>query len=504
MTKPGGMDIAAGGSGRGAAPLRCLAAALLSLTTLSCAPASDPRSDGTGSPYLLMFVGDRDERDSDFLLTINVDPASAQRGEPVASVPIGRKASMPHHMDYALPPPGEPLFVNAHHHEETLIVDTANPAQPRIKGRFATPAPFRFPHDYTRTPSGTRLVGFLRSDGPSPDPADPDRPGGHGGIAEYSADGHLLRSVSAAAPGMTRPVRPYAFALLPDIDRFVVTSAPMMETSWADVIQIYRLSDFKQLHTIALPPGRDAKGRVIPGSQAAGFGPRVLADGSVFLNSYGCAFYRLTDIASDRPALSVVHALETRPVAEKGAIRGECGIPLVIGRYWLQPVGDAQAVVVLDISNPAAPRAVQRLATPDDFSPHWLASDPASDRLILGAELGGEHGFYMLRFDAQRGRLRFDADFQARRGTGWRSWLRPARPGYISLERDRWPHGATGPAWGHAALFLGTGPAKAGPVATSALATPGGARDDRARLANPPLCGDEPKRQSATRLASAR
>ena len=38
---------------------------------------------------------------------------------------------------------------------------------------------------------------------------------------------------------------------------------------------------------------------------------------------------------------------------------------------------------------PAKPR-VSRLPTPPAFRPHWLARDPKSDRLVLGAELGGE------------------------------------------------------------------------------------------------------------------
>ena len=76
----------------------------------------------------------------------------------------------------------------------------------------------------------------------------------------------------------------------------------MMEDSSADVIQIYRYSDFTLLKTIALTPG-SANGRVIEGSQRAGFGPRILGDGSVFFNSYGCAFYRLSDIAAENPKL---------------------------------------------------------------------------------------------------------------------------------------------------------------------------------------------------------
>ena len=107
------------------------------------------------------------------------------------------------------------------------------------------------------------------------------------------------------------------------------------------------------------------------------------------------------------------------------------------------PAGQLHSVIVLDITSPAAPREVSRLRTPETFNPHWLARDPRSNRLVLGAELGGEEGFYLLRFDAQAGALSFDPAFK---GDG--------QLGYVSLTNQSWPHGASGPAWGHAALFL--------------------------------------------------
>jgi hypothetical protein len=347
-------------------------------------------------------------------------------------------------MEYATPPDGELLFMNAHHHETSMLIDVSDPRAPRVAKPFAPPFPLRYPHDYSRTPTGTRLVGFLRSEGPSPDPAETLTPANHGGIAEYTADGVLLRAVSAAVKGSSKPIRPYAFAFLPDIDRLVVTSAPMMERASADVVQIYKYSDFTLLKTINLLPGRLADGREIEGSERAGFGPRVLPDGSVFFNAYGCAFYRLTGIGSDNPRLDTVFTLET-PEAPPGPgqIRGSCGIPVVVGNYWLMPVGQLHAVVVLDIANPATPREVFRLRTPESFNPHWLARDGRSNRLVLGAELGGEEGFYLLRFDAQAGRLSFDP---ALRGVG--------QTGYLSLKNQSWPHGPSGPAWGHSALFL--------------------------------------------------
>lgn len=113
-------------------------------------------------------------------------------------------------------------------------------------------------------------------------------------------------------------------SLLPDIDRLVVTSAPMMENTRADVVQIFRYSDFALLKTLELPPGRLPNGREVPGSRRAGFGPRVLPDGSVFFNAYGCAFYRLTGINSENPRLDNVFTLETpeAPRDPPGRIRG--------------------------------------------------------------------------------------------------------------------------------------------------------------------------------------
>ncbi len=236
--------------------LRDVVGALTLMESLACtAPARDTRAAPSAAlPCLLISAGDADGRDSDFLAVIDLRADSPTLGKVVATTPTGMEASLPHHMEYALPPAGEWLFMNAHHHERSMLVDVSNPLAPRIASSFDAPVPLRYPHDYTRTPTGTRLVGFLRSEGSSADTAETESPGNAGGIAEYSAAGELLRTASAGNWG-GKPVRPYAFALLADIDRLVVTSAPMMESTWADVVQIYRYSDFTLLHTIDLPAG---------------------------------------------------------------------------------------------------------------------------------------------------------------------------------------------------------------------------------------------------------
>jgi hypothetical protein len=162
------------------------------------------------------------------------------------------------------------------------------------------------------------------------------------------------------------------------------------------------------------------------------------------MNSFGCSFSRLSEIASDKPKLENVYTIQTPEPPRPDATRGACSIPTIVGKHWIMPVGRAHTVVVLDISNPAAPREVSRLDTAADFNPHWSAKDPLSERIIVGAELGGEQGMYMLLFDERTGKLRFDPLFPSTAG----------KLGYIDLEGQQWQHGASGPAWAHAALFI--------------------------------------------------
>ena len=161
---------------------------------------------GDPTPYLLIFAGDSDKSDSDFLTVIDADPNSETIGEPVHSISTGMTDSMPHHMEYTAPPAGEPLFMNAHHHELSLIVDISDLSALKIQKTITPPKTLRFPHDYTRTSNGTRLVGFLRSDGVSPDPQETLKPANHGGIAEFSQSGELLRTTSSAVNGLDKAV----------------------------------------------------------------------------------------------------------------------------------------------------------------------------------------------------------------------------------------------------------------------------------------------------------
>ncbi len=320
-----------------------------------------------------------------------------------------------------------------------MLVDVGDAPAIRIARSIPTPLPLRFPHDYARLPDGKVLMGLLRSgDAKADDPA-----GGHGGIAEYTAAGDLLRSASAAVTGYAAPVRVYAILPMLDIDRIVTTSARMMEKHSANVIQVWRYSDFTLLKTIDVPAGRKQDGTPLDWAAELPFGPRRMRDGSVLLNSYMCGFYRLTGLASDAPRIAHVYDIHGRDPADPYTRVG-CSVPVVVGNHWIMPVAWSQMLVVLDVADPAAPRELSRLLLPQDFNAHWAAKDPGSNRIVVGAEMEKERGMYMLAYDPASGVLSIDASISAR----------SARPGYIDLDQQAWPHGASGGARAHSALFL--------------------------------------------------
>lgn len=393
----------------------------------------------TPSRYLLVFAGD-DWRSKpwsdDFFVTFDLST-----GQVISTTPIGLNGSMPHHTEYELPARGQYLWANAHHAEEVLLLDWSDPTALKITKRLKPPAPYRFTHDFRRLSDGAMMVGFLRSEGASPEAGDDTMPGNHGGLAEYRADGTLVRTSSAAADGLPSPVRPYSILEIDGGRRLVTTSAAMMEKSSADVVQIWRRSDLKLLHTLVVPPGVGSSGNAVLAASGSPFSAKKMTDGSILVSTYGCGFYRLTGAEGDDP--KITHVLTISPEAEAKK-RGSCGVPTLVGRWWVHPIGKEGRVATFDVSDPLNPRQVASIAIAEGFAPHWTARDPKSDRVVVGAEAGMEEAMVILRLDQQTGALRFDDRLVDAKG----------RRGFLDFSREEWPHGKTGPAWGHAALFI--------------------------------------------------
>ena len=266
-----------------------------------------------------------------------------------------------------------------------------------------------------------------------------------GGLVELTDDGEVVRTASAADPEAGGAlIRPYSLAVVPDLDRVVVTSYDMGEDMGfaggrrerTHVVQVWRLSDLEVLASLDLPPSPGGGGDEQPGE------PRVLSDGeTVYVATFTCGLYHMTGLGGGDagepadPSAEFVH----------GFGGGGCALPIVLGDYWIQSVPSANAVVALDVSDPDAPREVSRVTLGPRNFPHWLALDPAGGRIVVADRGDGERRLFVLTVDAETGELALDESF---RDPG------SDRAG-VSFDRDEWPHGETGAARPHGTVFGG-------------------------------------------------
>lgn len=401
--------------------------------------------DARGSPSSYLYVWARDsdvgDGDTDFLATVDANPSSQRYGSVLSTAPVGSTGTGAHHAEPVAPATGL-LFANGFSSNRTFLFDISTRAAPVLVAELHEVPGLSYPHDFRRLPDGDVLVTMQRGNGTIE--------GDPGGLALFDSKGELIRTSSAADtafPGAK--IRPYSLEILQDMDRVLTTGRAM--SFWkeraADVVQIWRLSDLALLKTFpvprlepaALPECTLGPGDLCSAEQYAGesqpFEIRALADGSALLNTFTCGFYRIHDIETDVPVIE--------PILNWPEALG-CSVPAMIGRFAIMPVMFNHAIVTLDVSDTAAPREVSRYITSDGFLPHWTAVDPDSNRIVVTADGPGAVATVMiLEVDLATGELSLDERFGA---------FEDSTPG-ISFDRVHWPHGSTGAAMPHAALF---------------------------------------------------
>ena len=410
---------------------------LAATTTVGCS-TKQPHSASAPAKYLFVWAGPHGADSaagevhggagaSDFVAVIDADPASGTYGKVLASKEVGIAGVMAHHTEFALPA-GRALFASDYMTGRIFLIDLADPLTPRVAHRIDTVPGFRRPHSFARLPNGNVVASLQFGNG--------SLPGDPGGLAEFDPAGRLLRTASAADAAFAGArIRTYGLEVLPAIDRAVTTSTPMDSERTADVIQIWRLSDFRLLRTMAVPPVAGDSIQYYP------FEIRALPGGrTALLNTYYCGFYLLTGLETGSPEVTLVHSMrEPRRVG--------CAVPVAAGRYWAVPIAYDHSIVSLDLTEPSHPVEVSALRTDSTFLPHWSALDPGSNRIAIVGQGDGEARVLMVQLDPATGRLSWDEGFReansARRGVGF--------------DRHVWPHGTVTAAMPHAALF---GPAR--------------------------------------------
>jgi hypothetical protein len=377
---------------------RLQAVTLLMLS--ACAPSSD--GPGASAPdYLYAWAWARDTTRGSVLAVFDLAPGLDEGKRLVALLPAGTPSGGAHHLEHEIGPDSL-LFANAFGPGRTVIFDLRTPAAPSVKASLTDAGPLSHPHSYVRLPNGNRLSTFQWKTGRVLP----------GGLVEIDTAGKVVRWSIAATPSAdSLEIVPYSLAVLPALDRVVSTSTHMIEDIGVH-LQVWRLSDLALLHTIRVPlaanshahAGHDSTHHTLPGE------PRALADGkTVMFGTFTCGLYYLTGLDGENPHIEFSSAFP-------GA---NCAVPVVIGKYWIQTVPAINALVALDVTDPAKPVEVSRLTFPSHVHPHWLGADPGGRRLVMSSANRDDPVIRFANFDPANGALSHRTDTISLNGLNW-------------------------------------------------------------------------------------
>jgi hypothetical protein len=316
-------------------------------------------------------------------------------------------------------PAGDKLFVNGFRSGRSWVIDVGDPLHPTVASEFTGAGPYTSPHSFERTPEGTVLATFQNRG-----------PGNQlpGGLVELDSLGNYLRGSDATDP-IDPELRPYSLAISPTLDRVVTTTSDMRPGNKASSIQVWRLSDLELLQTVMLPPGPKGDEHVYPAE------PRFLADGrTLIVTTFNCGIYLVQGVETDDPQIQHTYTLPRE--------NEECSLPVLAGRYWVQTVDHSHSIVVFDMTDPAEPVIVDELTFDGLTEPHWISLEPGGNRIVLTGYKDMSGYVMLLRIDPATGKLSVIKGFGE-------SGVFPG----VNMNQSDWPHGATGRAVPHGAVF---------------------------------------------------
>lgn len=380
------------------------------------------QSQAEAGDFLFVWANDADLKSSNFIAIVDVSPTSPTFGKVVGSLPTGSPGAHAHHTEHEMPTGGV-LAANDFDTGETFLFDLRTPLRPQIVGSFTAAGEYMHAHSFARLPNGNILATYQMRGHGNEEP---------GALVELSATGTILRASSAADPSSSDFIRPYCLTAVPVLDRVVTTSADMHETQDSRSIQIWRLSDLSLMKTIELPTGPGGSENRNPAE------PRLLEDGeTIIVSTFSCGLFRVTNLAGDDPSAEWIHSFP----GSGGNL--ECALPVVAGKYWVQTDPSLPGLISLDMSDPARPFEAGRLVLAAGAIPHWISLAPDGRRIALTGYKDLTHRMLLVDFDPATGALTLDDRFRMPGSS---------QPG-ISFDRASWPHGDTGPAIPHGAVF---------------------------------------------------
>ena len=371
---------------------------LISVCLAACTPSTDtPTNAAPPDRHAYVWAGGMDSTVADVLLVLDMDSASATYGQVVGSVATGTTDGMPHHIERRVSADGR-LLANGWRANTSWLFDGTTPRAPTIHASMQTAGGIiGWAHDFTRLPNGNLLVAFNGGPGAYV---------GAGGLGELDRDGAVVQAaVAKSSEAGDTAMTPYTVHPVPGRDRAVVGLGEMgmgKDYKYHDTstLQLWSTTPLAPLALIPLAPNGTDRGHVAPSTVA------TTANGAMFANTFYCGLYHVRGLEGDTPIAARIFTFPGGDTDDN-----LCAVATTVGNYWIQAVAALPGVMVLDLSDPAAPREVARLVVDGArfAKPHWVSANRTGTRLAI---TGMGPWVLMARFDPATGAIALDSTFR--------------------------------------------------------------------------------------------
>jgi hypothetical protein len=419
--------------------------------------AHGPQRPAVTEPYLVVWAGDADRKDSDFLAVIDANPTSTTYGKVLRTIPVRSRGNDPHGLDTAMREDRR-IFATGVASGRTFVFDLRDPLAGRLL-HVDEPGPgrrFAAPWAVASLPDGRAVVTCVDRVGYRGGP----RALLHeaGGLVELDAEGRFRREVSAdPGPGYTLIVAPTGAAVVPSLGLLVTTNRAhgYVPTASGEVmpgisVQVWRAESLTLLRTVVLEAGPRGEENLGPLTPVA-FHRTPL----VYVNTReGGGLYASDSLDQAEPVFRLVFDFAAGAAAAGAAVTPD-------DAYYVIALSGRNRVASFAVHDPWHPKLVSALRFDRDPAdplkpragrPGALAMSADGTRFAVADDaLDGpeaDHRVYVLQLDPTTGALRFDTAF------------RDETTGEVGVDfaRARWPHGETGPARPYGVLFVAPAP----------------------------------------------
>jgi hypothetical protein len=437
---------------------------LVACAVLASACPGGRRGEAPYEPYLVVWAGDADRKDSDFLAVVNANPSSRKYGHVIATVPVRSSGNEPQELNDGFRYDGR-VFASGMLGNRVFVFDLRDPEAPRLAavadlndGRYWAPRGIAsLPNGRVAVacPDRAHHVGLPR-----------ELTGAPGGLVEIDANGRVTREITAGSEDSRGYiVAPTGIATAPAARAVLTTShahgwaaSARGEPAVGITVQVWKAADPKLRRTIPLEAGPRGEENLGPITVRA-----MRRQPIAYVNTHeGGALYVSDSIGIEDPAFRLAFDFGPDSFPVGAAITPD-------DRYYVTALSGRQQVVLLDLSEPLRPRVqssvrLDRDPDPDPKrsarsragGPGGLAMASDGSRIAVANytvdaptyRRDGDHRVHLLRLDTEQGQLRVDTSFRDE----------TTDEVGIDFNRARWPHGATGPARPRGLLFVATPP----------------------------------------------